>query len=160
MVISNFNIEMAYHASAWMIFFAWIDLIFYVGRMSLLGKYIFMSIHVMRVLFLSLFAYLPIFFGFTFGYYILLQANENFNGYIRGFISVLAMMIDEIGYQQFDYNSIEEEGGVNVSTQVLTLFFMVFVSFLTRNILGSLLYATLTSFFFGSAASVVTGHTS
>ena len=135
LVISNFDVEMAYHASAWMIFFAWINLIFYVGRMSLLGKYIFMSIHVMRVLFLCLFAYLPIFFGFTFGYYILLQANENFNGYIRGFISVLAMMIDDIGYQQFDYNSIEEEGGINGSTQLLTVFFMVFVSLILVNLL-------------------------
>ena len=135
LVISNFDVEMAYHASAWMIFFAWIDLIFYVGRMSLLGKYIFMSIHVMRVLFLSLFAYLPIFFGFTFGYYILLQANVNFNGYVRGFISVLAMMIDEIGYPQFDFNTIEEKGGVNGSTQVMTVFFMVFVSLILVNLL-------------------------
>ena len=135
LVISNFDIEMAYHASAWMIFFAWIDLIFYVGRMSLLGKYIFMSIHVMRVLFLSLFAYMPIFFGFTFGYYILLQANENFNGYVRGFISVLAMMIDEIGYPQFDYNTIEEKGGINGSTQVMTVLFMVFVSLILVNLL-------------------------
>ena len=135
MVISHYDIEMAYHASAWMVFFVWIDLVLYLGRISLIGKYIFMSLHVMRVLFLCLMAYLPIFFGFTFGYYILLQANETFNGYVRGFISVLAMMIDEIGYGQFDYKKVTMEGGLNWSTQVMTIFFMVFVSLILMNLL-------------------------
>ena len=135
LVISHYDIELAYHAAAWMVFFAWINLILYLGRISLIGKYIFMSFRVMRVLFLCLTAYLPVFFGFTFGYYILLQANENFNGYIRGFISVLAMMIDEIGYGQFDYKVLLADGGLNGSTQVMTVFFMIFVSLILMNLL-------------------------
>ena len=75
------------------------------GRLNLIGKYIFMSLHVIKILCLCLFAYLPVFFAFTFGYYILLQANENFNGYFRGFLSVLAMMVDEIGYRLFIFRS-------------------------------------------------------
>ena len=135
LVISHFDIVMAYHAASWMVFFAWVNLILYLGRISLIGKYIFMSFRVMRVLFLCLIAYLPVFFGFTFGYYILLQANQNFNGYIRGFISVLAMMIDEIGYGQFDYKTLMADGGLNGSTQVMTIFFMIFVSLILMNLL-------------------------
>ena len=45
------------------------------------------------------------------------------------------MMIDEIGYPQFDYNTIEEKGGINGSTQVMTVFFMVFVSLILANLL-------------------------
>ena len=135
MVVSHTDIEWAYHASAWMIFFVWINLVLYLGRISLIGKYIFMSLYVIRILFLCLIAYLPVFFAFTFGYYVLLQANETFNGYIRGFISVLAMMIDEIGYGQFDYKEVTVKGGLNGSTQVLTLFFMVFVSLILMNLL-------------------------
>ena len=135
MAVSHFDIEWAYHASAWMIFFVWINLVLYLGRISLIGKYIFMSLHVIRILFLCLIAYLPVFFAFTFGYYVLLQANETFNGYIRGFMSVLAMMIDEIGYGQFDYKEMTAKGGLNGSTQVLTLFFMVFVSLILMNLL-------------------------
>ena len=101
LITSNYDIEMAYHASAWMIFWAWINLLLYMGRLNLIGKYIFMSLHVIKILCLCLFAYLPVFFAFTFGYYILLQANDNFNGYFRGFLSVLAMMVDEIGYRLF-----------------------------------------------------------
>ena len=105
LIASNYDIEMAYHASAWMIFWAWINLLLYMGRLNLIGKYIFMSLHVIKILCLCLFAYLPVFFAFTFGYYILLQANGNFNGYVRGFLSVLAMMVDEIGYRLFIFSS-------------------------------------------------------
>ena len=105
LISSNYDIEIAYHASAWMIFWAWINLLLYMGRLNLIGKYIFMSLHVIKILCLCLFAYLPVFFAFTFGYYILLQANGNFNGYVRGFLSVLAMMVDEIGYRLFIFRS-------------------------------------------------------
>ena len=105
LIASNYDIEMAYHASAWMMFWAWINLLLYMGRLNLIGKYIFMSLHVIKILCLCLFAYLPVFFAFTFGYYILLQANDNFNGYFRGFLSVLAMMVDEIGYRLFIFSS-------------------------------------------------------
>ena len=133
--VSHYDIVLAYHASAWMVFFVWIDLLLYMGRMSLLGKYIFMSLHVIRILFVCLIAYLPIFFAFTFGYYILLQANDRLNGYIRGFISVVAMMIDEVDYGQFDYKEMLQKGGINGSTQVMTVFFMIFMSLILMNLL-------------------------
>ena len=134
-VASHFDIEMAYHFSAWMIFLVWCDLILYTGRFYIIGKYVFLSIHVIQILVLGLFAYLPIFLAFTFGYYILLQSNDNFNGYVRGFVSVLAMMIDEISYGQFDYKYLQEHGGVNGSTQALTIIFMIFVSLILMNLL-------------------------
>ena len=134
-VVSHFDIEMANHFSAWMIFLVWCDLILYTGRFHTIGKYVFMSLHVIQILILGLFAYLPIFLAFTFGYYIMLQSNDNFNGYIRGFASVLAMMIDEISYNQFDYKYVNEHGGLNGSTQALTIIFMIFVSLILMNLL-------------------------
>ena len=134
-VASHYNIEMANHFSAWMIFLVWCDLMLYTGRFHVIGKYVFMSLHVIQILMMGLFAYLPIFLAFTFGYYIMLQSNDNFNGYIRGFVSVLAMMIDEISYGQFDYKYVYEHGGLNGSTQALTIIFMIFVSLILMNLL-------------------------
>ena len=134
-VLSHYDIEWANHASAWMVFLAWIDFLLYIGRLSLMGKYIFMSLHVMRVLLLCLLSYLPIFLGFTFGYYILLQCNDSFNGYFRGFMSVFAMAVDEINYGQFDYKELEKNGGLNGSTQVMTVFFMIFMSLIFMNLI-------------------------
>ena len=68
LIASNYDIEIAYHASAWMIFWAWINLLLYMGRLNLIGKYIFMCLHVIKILCLCLFAYLPVFFAFTFDF--------------------------------------------------------------------------------------------
>ena len=45
------------------------------------------------------------------------------------------MMIDEIGYGQFDYKVLLADGGLNGSTQVMTVFFMIFVSLILMNLL-------------------------
>ena len=135
LILSHYHVEWANHASAWMVFLAWIDFVLYIGRFSLMGKYIFMSLHVARVVLLCLLSYLPIFLAFHFGYYMLLQSNPSFNGYFRGFISVFAMAVDEINYGQFDYKKVEEEGGLNGSTQVMTVLFMIFMSLVLMNFL-------------------------
>ena len=131
---SHYNTELAYHTSAWMIFLAWIDLVLYVGRMSFVGKYIFMSLYVIRILTLCLLAYSPLFMAFTFAYYILFQSNEKFNGYYRGIQQVLAMMIDEISFEQFDHNHVREIG-MTYSVQIITILFMVFMSLILMNLL-------------------------
>ena len=131
---SHYDTELAYHTSAWMIFLAWIDLVLYVGRMSFVGKYIFMSLYVIRILTLCLLAYSPLFMAFTFAYYILFQSNEKFNGYYRGMQQVLAMMIDEISFEQFDHNHVKEIG-MTYSVQIMTILFMVFMSLILMNLL-------------------------
>ena len=135
LILSHYDIGWANHALAWMVFLVWIDFVLYIGRFSLMGKYIFMSLHVMRILLLCLLSYLPVFCAFTFGYYILLQCNEHFNGYFRGFLSVFAMAVDELSYEQFDFKYLQKNGGLNGSTQVMTVFFMIFVSLILMNLL-------------------------
>ena len=65
----------------------------------------------------------------------MLQSNPSFNGYFRGFILVFAMAVDEINYGQFDYKELEEKGGLNGSTQLMTVLFMVFMSLILMNLL-------------------------
>ena len=38
-------------------------------------------------------------------------------------------------YSQFDYNSLADQGGLNYSTQAMTLLFMIFVSLVLMNLL-------------------------
>lgn len=87
--LSSTNVELALHACAWMIFFVWIDLTMYLGRFRKIGKYVFMSVDVIKTICLCLVAYCPCFFAYSFGFYVLNHSNPNFSGYVRSFVGVL-----------------------------------------------------------------------
>ena len=44
-------------------------------------------------------------------------------------------MIDEVDYGQFDYKEMLQKGGINGSTQLMTVFFMIFMSLILMNLL-------------------------
>ena len=92
-MLSRTDVELALHACAWMIFFAWIDLTLYLGKFHIIGKYVFMSIHVSKTIILCLLAYTPCLFAYSFGFYVLLHSNPTFSGYVRSFIEVVVYFI-------------------------------------------------------------------
>ena len=92
--LSLTNVELALHACAWMIFFGWIDFAMSLGRFRIIGKYVFMSVDVIKTICLCLMAFCPCFFAFSFGFYVLNHSNPNFSGYVRSFIGVLVSFSD------------------------------------------------------------------
>ena len=97
LVTSNHNIDLAPHFSAWMVFLVWVDLIMLFVRFNKIGEYIAMSVDVMTIMLLCMFTYIPIFFAFTFGFYILLRSSPDYYSYTSTFFKVLAMSLGEIG---------------------------------------------------------------
>ena len=75
LIYSEQDFDLATHAAAWMVFLVWIDLTLYIGKLDIIGEYIYMSVIVSKTIFCVLFIYVPSYLAFTFGFYILLKSN-------------------------------------------------------------------------------------
>ena len=134
-IFSPGKVELAHHPLGWMIFITWISLLLHLGRFQVFGECIYMSLEAAKTMTVCILTYSPSFFGFSFGFYVLLHSNENFSGYIRASIGVLSMMVDELNYvDNFDYNKVHEIGGRNVSVQIMFVAFMLCMSLIVMNL--------------------------
>ena len=60
---ADYHIELAYHFAAWALFFAWLDLTLFVGRLDFFGEYMFIVLNVAGTLLKCLVVYFPILVG-------------------------------------------------------------------------------------------------
>ena len=60
---AEYHIELAYHFAAWALFFAWLDLTLFVGRLDFFGEYMFIVLNVAGTLLKCLVVYFPILVG-------------------------------------------------------------------------------------------------
>ena len=68
--IAGRYIEFARNSAAWMVFFAWIDLILYLEKFDGTGGIIRMTINVAKVIVFGLLTYSPMFISFSLVFYI------------------------------------------------------------------------------------------
>ena len=95
-----------------------------------------MSVYVMKTMLLLVITYAPTFLAFTFGFHILLKNTIVFDGYITSMVKVLAMSIGELDYNDdFQYDIVMEQGGRNVSTQLMLLVFVLIMVLIVTNLL-------------------------
>jgi len=135
-IYSECDFGLATHAAAWMVFLVWIDLTLYIGKLDIIGEYIYMSVIVSKTIFCVLFIYVPSYLAFTFGFYILLKSNPAFDSYTATFIRILAMKAGELDYKDdFSYYEIEKNGGANYSVQMMFVFFLICISLIVMNLL-------------------------
>ena len=52
LIVMNFNIPISRHLAAWSVFFGWLELTMLIGRFPSIGIYIYMSVHVIKILLL------------------------------------------------------------------------------------------------------------
>lgn len=131
--------HLALHLAAWMVFFAWINMILYLGRLQNIGIYIFMALNVLKTMLGVLLTFTPWFAAFTFGFYILLQPHEDFDSYTRIFVRTFPMMAGEFNFNDyFDFNVVNSFGGRNFSTQVMFVFFVIVMTLIVMNLLIAL----------------------
>ena len=130
------DIELATHIAGWMVFFVWIDLILLLGKFDEPGRYILMSIDVMKTMLFVLFTYTPCFFAFVFGFFILLQPMKKFRSYFATFVKIFSMMVGDLNYDEdFSYDQVEIHGARNMSTQIMFLMFVIAVMLIILNLL-------------------------
>ena len=135
-IVSHLNVYFAGHLAAWMVFFSWIDLTLLFGQTEKLGEYIYMSMEVLQTMAFCILIYIPSFLAFSFGFYILLNVTESFSSYFQSMIKVLAMSVGELDYTtNFDYNQVKKYGGINISSQVMFVAFIITMALIMMNIL-------------------------
>ena len=136
----------ALHLAAWMVFFVWINLILYLGKLQVIGIYIFMALDVFMTMVFVLLTFCPFFAAFTFGFYILLESNEGFESYTRTLVRSIAMMAGEFNFDDyFDFEAVEKSGSRNYSTQVMFVFFVIIISLIVMNLLIALTVSKIDS---------------
>ena len=133
---SIYDINLAVHAVAWMVFLVWIDLTLLLSKMDKIGEYVYMSKNVTKTMLFCMMIYIPSFFAFAFGFYLLLRPNENFYSYTATFFKVLSMMVGELEYDDtFSYDAVEKTGSGQFSTQIMFTFFLITVVLIIMNLL-------------------------
>ena len=126
----------ALNFAAWMVLLVWVDFTLYLGRIEIVGQYIFMSLAVFKTMVFCLFTFVPIFLAFTFGFFILLESNVLTSSYTQVGVRTFGMMVGELTYDYiFDYDKVKETGGRNGSAQVMYIFFVISVSMIVLNLL-------------------------
>ena len=133
------NHHLGIHFAAWMVFLVWINLILYLGRVHVIGIYIFMALDVTKNMIFALMTFSPAFAAFTFGFYILIQTNRQFDDLTRTLIRTLPMMAGEFDFDDYyDFKAVQEYGGRNYSAQIMFIFFVVIIVLIIGNLLIAL----------------------
>ncbi len=78
----------AAHLGALSVFLAWIDMTLLIGRVPAIGIYIYMSVHVIRLILLFFLVYSTTLVAFALAFYLLLPNNDNFSNPITAFLKV------------------------------------------------------------------------
>ena len=76
------------HFGAWTIIFAWIEMTYMLGRISNIGLFIYMVVHVLKTIIKFLLIYTPILLAFATAFFILLPNTESFHNYPSSWIKV------------------------------------------------------------------------
>ena len=134
--VSQYKLSLAGHIVGWIVFFAWIDWMLLLGKADEMGRYILMSVDVMKTMVFVLITYIPCFLAFVFGFYVFLKPNEKFGDYFATFVKVLSMMVGELNYDEdFSYDGVKETGGTNLSVQIMFILFEISVMLIVLNLL-------------------------
>ena len=117
------DIERGGHIGGWLLFFAWINFTTYLCQVSSFGRAIYSSLYVTKKIGSSLVIFIPSLVGFTAGFHLFLNGNDNFHDFFRAYLKVLVMMLGEYDYEDnFSYSMGLEVGGRNFSLQVYKIF--------------------------------------
>ena len=98
--ISLFTYPLAsVHFGAWTIILAWIEMTYMLGRISNIGLFIYMVVHVLKTIIRFLLIYTPILLAFATAFFILLPNAESFHNYPSSWIKVSLLIFSQIYHE-------------------------------------------------------------
>ena len=119
LLLSGKSITIGGNLGGWILFIAWINFTTYLCQISRFGRAIYSSIYVTKKIANSLVIFIPSLVGFTAGFHLFMNGNDNFRDFGRAYLKVLVMMLGEYDYEDnFSYTKGLEVGGRNFSLQV------------------------------------------
>ena len=132
------------HASAWSVFFAWIEILIMFKRIPQFGTYIIMFVNVSKTLLGKFLLFIPGMIAFSFAFYVLPHVhNSPFDGIISSFIKSLVMMTGEIEFEENFELKKTKEAKSEGSAQILLLVFVVLFCIVLVNLLVGLAVSEL-----------------
>lgn len=119
------------NVSAFVVLFAWINLMLVMGQLPVLGSYVAMYMKIQKEFAKLFVAYACLIIGFTFSFCIIFSGRLNFENPAYGFIQAVAIMIGNVDVPGvlLTYESI------GVSACLSFLMFMLFVTIILMNLL-------------------------
>lgn len=134
-----FNSTVAQHFGAASVFLAWIDMTLLIGRLPAVGIYIYMAVHVMKLLLIILLVYSTSLLAFAFAFHLLMPSHIAFDNPVTATLKVLVMMIGEFDFDDnFTWHGIKESGHSNGSSQILFVVFLFLASITIANLIVGL----------------------
>ena len=123
------------HFGAVAVLFAWIEMTFLIGRIPTVGIYVYMIVHVIKMLFVLLAFFCFILVGFAVAFHILLPRQQSFKNPVISAIKVLVMMSGEFEFDDIFVWDVVEGKGSNGTTQIVFLLFLFMVTIVISNLL-------------------------
>ena len=130
-----------FHFAALGCFLTWLQVMFYIGKLPKIGKYVQMFKTVCWSVMEFLIAWIFLLLAFTFAFQILFPDYENFDGFFSTFINLLIFMFGEINYNELllpDKNNKAYSGIFFAIPNLLLLFFIFLICIVLMNLLVGL----------------------
>lgn len=86
LALSLFYVTIARHFAAWSIFFGWLELTLFIGRIPNIGIYIYMAFRVIKIILLFILVFFPVLAAFTFAFYIIHPHATVFDNPLTAFL--------------------------------------------------------------------------
>ena len=107
------------HVGGWALFLAWMNFTFFLGKIPMFGKSIFISMNVATSICKVFVVYIPSLFAFTSAFHFFMYGDPIFRSYTDGILKVVVMMIGEFDFEDhFEWYKVRELGGRQFSVQV------------------------------------------
>ena len=124
-------LEYALHCAGWMVFLAWIDFAYYIGKFSF-GQYVFMVTDVANNLLNYIVPFMGFLLAFSFGFHALLNSNQKFSGLYGSYLEVLIMLIGNVEHENF---YIESSSAMAISVQLMFHLFLFLAVYILNNLM-------------------------
>ncbi len=123
------------HFAAMSVLFCWNEMTLLLGRFPSIGIYVYMSVHVTKILIMFVLFYVATLIGFAFSFFLLLPRNVVFDSPISSAMKVLTMMLGEFDFSDnFLWDDVQGKGS-NGTAQVVFMLFLFLVSIVIANLL-------------------------
>jgi transient receptor potential cation channel subfamily A protein 1 len=138
LAMSWFNLTAARHFATWSVFFGWLGLTLFIGRIPSIGIYIYMSFRVISTLMQFIVVFSPVLAAYVFAFCIIHPKAKVFDNPFTSFLKVLVMMTGEFSMEEyFIWQSVKDDKGF-VTTQIIFVLFVFFISIVLVNLLVGL----------------------
>ena len=124
------------HLSAFLTFFAWIDITIIFSKWPGFGIYVLMMISVVRNVLQFLMVYFTTFVAFALSFYLILPMYPDFSDPLSSFVKMIPMFLGEMEFSgTFTWEAVNDANGLNFTAQIMFILFVIIVSIIINNLL-------------------------